>query len=533
MKFFRVSRIFCVALAFLLFTLPVLAELRLPALFSDGMVVQRDMSIPVWGWATPGEEVEVEVDGQVVRGHADKEGRWNVRLPAQSATAIPQSIIVTASDETRVINNVLVGEVWVCSGQSNMRWPLHRIYDPDLEAAVARFPAIRYISVPTLGTQELQEDFEGSWVAASPSTVGNFSAVAFLFGRWLHEITDVPVGLIHNSWGGSSAEAWVRRDVLEADGRFADYLDKWRETEATFDAEAEQRKWEEAMEAWRVKSARLKAEGKAEPPRPRAPGNPLGNQHRPGNLYAGMLNPLIGYGIRGVIWYQGESNAGRAWHYRALFPLMIEHWRAEWGQGDFPFYWVQLANFKAEQPDPGESDWAELREAQTLALQLPHTGQAVIYDLGEARDIHPRDKQNVARRLARIALARDYDMNVVHRSPTFRDMEIRGNKLIVRFSDTGDGLYSFDVVNPLGFAVAGADRQWHWAEASITEPDTVEVSSVHVPEPVAVRYAWADNPVATLRNLEGLPVVPFRSDDWPITTQPKETEDSPVRPTGE
>ena len=238
-------------------------------------------------------------------------------------------------------------------------------------------------------------------------------------------------------------------------------------------------------------------------------------QHRPGNLWAGVLNPIIGYGIRGTIWYQGESNVTRAPKYHELFSLLIAQWRQAWGQGDFPFYWVQLADYQAEATVPGNSKWAELREAQSKTLALPNTGQAVIYDIGEGRDIHPRNKQTVAKRLARIALARDYKLNIPYLSPSFNSIQISNEQITIHFKNVGSSLYTFDVNEAKGFAIAGEDQIWHIAKASLQGKDKVIVSSPKVTNPVAVRYAWANNPVANLYSREGLPVDPFRSDNWP------------------
>jgi sialate O-acetylesterase len=298
---------------------------------------------------------------------------------------------------------------------------------------------------------------------------------------------------------------------LEKDGRFADYITQWENTEKTFD-------YEKAVADWKTKAEEAKKAGK---PAPRAPSNVLAGQHRPGNLWAGVLNPIIGYGIRGTIWYQGESNAARAYQYDDLFGLMITEWRKAWGQGDFPFYWVQLADYRDEVDAPGESPWAELREAQTNTLALPNTGQAVIYDVGEGRDIHPRNKQTVAKRLARLALAQDYGWDIDHLSPGFQSMEIQGNKAILTFENVGSTLYTFDTKVAEGFAIAGADKVWHPATGKVIGKDKVEVTSEAVAEPVAVRYAWAENPVANLTSREGLPVDPFRTDDWPLSTQPE------------
>ncbi len=487
------------------------AELRLPAIVGDQMVLQRDLELPIWGWATAGQAVTVQIAGQQLTGTADEKGRWEVKLAPLATSSHPLRMTITAGAERRVLTNILVGEVWVCSGQSNMQWPVNSAYDPDLEKLTANHPEIRLITVPQVGTQEIQDDFAGQWEVCTPESVGDFSAVGYFFGRQLHETLGVPIGLIDNAWGGSAAEAWVRRDVLEKDGRFADYIAEWERIETTFDYQAEMEKWKAAVE-------KAKAEGK---PAPRAPRDQLGGQHRPGNLYAGVLHPTIGYGIRGAIWYQGESNSARAAKYADLFPLMIQHWRDEWGQGDFPFYWVQLADFKAETATPGDSDWAELRESQTKTLALPNTGQAVIYDLGEGRDIHPRDKQNVAKRLARLALAKDYGHAIPHLSPTYQSMAKGEGKITLSFENVGSTLYAFDDAAPKGFAIAGEDRQWHWAQAKLVGRDKVEVWSDAVADPVAVRYAWSDNPVATLRSRENLPVVPFRTDDWPMITAPQ------------
>ncbi|MCB1236187.1 MAG: sialate O-acetylesterase [Verrucomicrobiae bacterium] len=518
------------ALAVFAFTTgTVRAGLKLPAIVGDNMVLQRDLELPIWGWANPGAMVSVEIAGQNLAGAADENGRWEVKLKPLSISDHALRMTIRAGDETRVLTNILVGEVWLCSGQSNMQWPLGSAYDADLEIATANFPNMRLITVPQTGTQELQDDFDGRWEPVTPETAPDFTAVGYLFGRQLHQTLGVPVGLIDNAWGGSAAEAWVRRDVLEQDGRFNDYLEEWKRTEATYDHDATLAKWKTAMEAWKKNADKLKAEGKPAPNPPRQPQNPLTGQHRPGNLFAGVLHPVLGYGIRGAIWYQGETNAPRGWNYRDLFPKMIGHWREEWGQGDFPFYWVQLADFKAENPEPGDSDWAELRESQTLTQDLiPNGGQAVIYDIGEGRDIHPRDKQNVARRLARLALAKDYGMAIPADSPRFEKLEIAGNKAVLTFRDVGSQLYAFDETEPKGFAIAGEDRKWVWATAKIVGRDKVEVSSDAVPAPVAVRYAWADNPVATLESREGLPVTPFRTDDWPLITGPQPEAAAPA-----
>ncbi len=490
---------------------PVSAELKMASIFGDHMVLQRDEEVRVWGWSEPGAEVTVEIAGQKAAGSAAEDGRWEVRLAPLETNAAGLEMTVASGDQSLTFSDVLVGEVWLCSGQSNMQWPVAAAYDPDLEAMTADYPGIRLITVPQVGTQEPQIDFKGQWEVCTPESVAQFSAVGYFFGRQLHRTLGVPVGLIDNAWGGSAAEAWVKRDVLEADPAYADYIAEWEKIEETFD-------YEKALAAWEEKARQAREAGRRPPRRPR---NELAGQHRPGNLYAGVLHPLIGYSLRGVIWYQGESNSRRAWNYRDLFPLMIRHWREEWDQGDFPFYWVQLADFREETEGMPPSDWAVLREAQTHTLALPNTGQAVIYDIGEGRDIHPRNKQDVAKRLARIALARDYGYDeLVHLSPSFDAMEVQGDKAILTFKNVGkSGLYTFDVTEAKGFHIAGQDREWHRAEGEVVGENKVRVWSDEEEAPVAVRYAWADNPVANLGNREGLPVVPFRTDDWPVATQ--------------
>ena len=297
-------------------------------------------------------------------------------------------------------------------------------------------------------------------------------------------------------------------------------MEQWKKTEADYDHEKTVAVFDQRLEKWKAAAAAARKVGKPMPRRPRNPRNPMTGQHRPGNLYNGVLKPTIGYGIRGAIWYQGESNSGRAKAYRDVFPLMIQNWRDEWGQGDFPFYWVQLADFRDENPEPAD-DWAELREAQTMTMdRLKNTGEAVIIDIGEGRDIHPRDKQNVAKRLARWALAKDYGLKIPCQSPRFKSMEIKGNKAILTFDHVGIGLYSFDVRDPKGFAICGKDREFVWASARIVGKNQVEVWAEGV-TPTQVRYAWAVNPVCTLMSREGLPATPFRTDDFPMVTEGK------------
>jgi sialate O-acetylesterase len=478
-----------VILAVLVCTQPLNAEVKLPNIFTDHAVLQRDMPVPVWGSADPAEEVAVVIGGQTHKATADDSGKWRVTLEPLKIGE-PLKLVVEGKNSRVERNDILVGEVWLCSGQSNMEWPVSAASNADLEIPTANRPNIRLVRVKNPGSQTTLEDFEGGWQVCTPQAVAGFSAVGYFFGRELQDHLDMPIGLIDNSWGGSACEAWIRRDRLEGNPLYETQLANWDKIAAEYE--------------------------KTKDPKQR---DQLAGNHRPANLYHARLGPVLGYGIRGAIWYQGESNAGRAYQYREMFPLMIQSWREDWKQGDFPFYWVQLADFLAEKPEPTESAWAELREAQTMTLdRLSNTGQAVIIDTGEANDIHPRNKLEVARRLARWALAHDYGRNIVHQSPRYESHKVEGDTVVVTFKDVGGGLRAHDTSQIKGFAIAGTDRRWTWAEAKIVAPNQVAARSYDVPNPAAVRYAWADNPVCNLYNAAGLPVTPFRSDDWPGVT---------------
>ena len=500
------------------------AEVSLPAIFGSNMVLQRNQENPVWGWAKKGEKVTVSISGQSHETSAAEDGSWRVTLSPMKATGKPLTMSIKGDNERR-FENILVGEVWLCSGQSNMGMSVNRADDADLEIMSARHPGLRIISIPPLGSQEPQKNFKGQWETLTPENAGNFSAVGYFFGRQVHRSLDVPVGLIDNAWGGSACEAWIRRDLLDKSPAAQPYMKLWRKTEEEYDPAAGLAQYEQRLAKWKERAKKLRAEKKAAPKPPRKPRNPLTGQHRPSNLYNGVLKPIIGYGIRGAIWYQGESNSSRAKAYRTIFPLMIKNWRDDWAQGDFSFYWAQLADFRAENPDPEDDSWPELREAQTLTLdKLANVGQAVIIDVGEGRDIHPRNKQVVARRLARLALAKDYGMKIPHESPRFKSLEIQGERAIVSFKSISGALYSFDATDPRGFAICGEDKKFVWAKARIKGKNQVEVWAEGIKNPIAVRYAWANNPDCTLYGRDGaitLPVTPFRTDDFPMVTEGK------------
>ena len=477
------------------------AHTGVPQCFTSNMVLQRNQANRVFGWGDAGDNITVQIAKQTKKTKVNDDGRWEVSLDPMQAGG-PHRLTISGHNKLE-FDNVMIGEVWICSGQSNMAWPVSRANDPDLEAMTANFPNIRLLSVPQVGTDEPQDDFDGEWKVCTPQTVSDFSAVGYFFGRQLHLTLDVPIGLIDNAWGGSACEAWINRETFAKDGRFDKLNEHWKQIEAN------------AAEDDAENSAQLRRQLR-------------GNQ-RPANIYNGVLHPTIGYGIRGAIWYQGESNASRAHQYRDLFPFMIQTWRDEWQQGDFPFYWVQLADFMQEKPEPADSDWAELREAQTMTMsKLPNTGEAVIIDIGEANDIHPTNKQDVAKRLARWALARDYGFDgLAYRSPTYKSMEQADGHIVVTLDHVGSGLDTLDVNEVRGFSIAGEDQKFHNAKAEIIGKGRgrtqVKVWSDTVKLPVAVRYAWADNPVCNLRSFDGLPATPFRTDSWPGGTVGRRT----------
>jgi len=633
---------------------PANAEVKLPRIFSSNMVLQKGIEIPVWGWADKGEQITVTFNNKSVRTKTDTNGKWMVKLPVQEYGG-PHKLIVKAKN-TIELENILIGEVWVCSGQSNMEWRVLQSVNGEKEVAEASFPKIRLFTVPKAVAQSPQSDISsGEWVECTPETVGNFSAVGYFFGRDIFKDLNVPVGLIHTSWGGTVAETWSSAETISKDPDLKRKLAELQQMDMSkYQAEklAEVKKllggeipdkdmgmdngqpvwsaidfndnswktiktpmyWEQQGYididgiGWYRKEIQLTEQqtnanatlhlgkiddsditfmngitiGKTDglydkdrvytiPKELLKPGKNMivvrvddtggnggmwgdpenqflavgsekvkisgdwkfriskatvsavniGPNSYPTLLFNGMINPILPYGIKGAIWYQGESNAGRAKQYQRIFPEMITDWRKHWNQGDFPFLYVSLANFTPPAENPGESDWAELRESQTKTLSLPNTGMALAIDIGEANDIHPKNKQDVGKRLALNALKVAYNKDIVYSGPMYKSVEFKDGKAFITFSETGSGLKAKDKYGYIkGFTIAGTDKKFQWAKAEIVDNKTVIVYSEKIKDPESVRYGWANNPDdVNLYNIEGLPANPFRTDDWPGITK--------------
>jgi sialate O-acetylesterase len=479
------------------------AEVKLNGLFSDGAVLQQGIAVPVWGTASEGEQVTVKFQDQTVTATA-KDGRWMVRLkPLKPGGPFTLSVTGEAKGSPVVVSNVLVGEVWLCSGQSNMAFALARATNADEAISSAKDPQLRLYTVPRAATDQPLSDAPGAWVESSPDTAAKFSAVAWFFGRDLRRALKVPVGLIHSSVGGTPAEAWTSRAALEADPELKQILERHAQSVSNYDPTTAAAKQKEATAEYKKAAAKAKAAGERPPRAPRAGQDPRRAQGRPCGLYNGMIAPLEPYALAGAIWYQGEANAGRAAEYRKLFPAMIQDWRRAWGQGDFPFLFVQIA--------PHERMTPEVREAQLLTWQkVPHTGMAVITDVGNATDIHPTQKEQVGDRLALAARAVAYHEKITYSGPVYEAIKLKGSSAVISFTHTGGGLMAKGG-QLKGFTIAGADGQFVPAKAEI-EGKNVVVSSPSVEKPVAVRYGWASTPDVNLFNKEGLPATPFRTD---------------------
>jgi sialate O-acetylesterase len=498
----------------------VRADVKLPAVISDNMALQQGQPVPIWGWADAGEDVSVTFAGQTKTAKAGEDKKWSVTLDALKVGE-PAELTVKGKN-TIVVMNVIVGEVWVCSGQSNMEFGINNANNAKDEIANAKFPKIRLFTVKKKVSDVPVYDCEGKWTECSPETINGFTAVGYFFGRKLHQELNVPVGLIHTSWGGTPIEAWMSPEALGKDADFKPILERYAQAKAQDTPEnwtLKMDKHKAEMEKWKLIAAKAKAEGQ---PAPRAPRQPqhIPNSNSPSALYNAMIVPILPYAIAGSTWYQGEANAGRAYQYRKLLPGLIADWRTAFACMNSSFMVVQLANFMDRKPEPSESAWAELREAQTMAaLNVPKTGIGLAIDIGDAKDIHPKNKQDVGARLALQALKISYGKNIPFSGPLYDSFKSDGSKAVVNFKYAFGGLKAKDG-ELKGFAVAGEDKKFVWATAKI-EGDTVVVSSDKVARIAAVRYAWADNPEANLYNGSDLPAVPFRSDSWPGITEGK------------
>ena len=467
------------------------AEVKLPSVLGNSMILQRDMPVPVWGWAEPDETVTVSLGSQTKSTVADESGRWQVKLDALDANSQGQTLTISGSN-TIALQDVLVGEVWICSGQSNMEWALGGALNSAQEVAAANHPQIRLFNVPGHTTAAApQDNCPGNWQVCEPNSARGFSAVGYFFGRRLHDELDVPIGLVGSNWGGTRIEPWTSLAGFQSVPQLKALADEVSARQA------------------KSKEGEVPTEGVT-----------------PSAIFNAMIHPLAPFAMRGAIWYQGESNGGEGESYFHKTQALVNGWR-ELFNPELAFYWVQLANFQQPNDDPAGGDgWAKIRDAQRQALSIPHTGMAVIIDVGEANDIHPRNKQDVGWRLAQYALHQSYGKTeLVPCGPLYRSSKIEGNSIRITFDHVGGGLIvglkeGLEPTKEIKdgqlqrFAIAGADKNWHWAESTI-DGDTVVVKSPAVPEPLAVRYAYSMNPVgANLYNKEGFPASPFRTDDW-------------------
>jgi len=434
------------------------ADVKLPRVIWDNMVLQREAPIKIWGWAEPGEKVTVTLGKGKEKTEADKDGNWMVKLPRMKAGG-PYEMTV-AGKNTITVKDILVGEVWVCSGQSNMQWGVNGAMDPEKEIPAANYPKLRLFLVPNVQSAEPAKDVNASWVACTPATVPGFSAVAYFFGREIQKELDVPVGMIAAAWGGSRIEPWTTAEGVKAVTELGD----------------------------------------------------KGNKEKNGEMYNGMVAPLVPLAIRGALWYQGESNMDEGMLYCHRMHALIKGWRKAWGQGDFPFGFVQLAphNYGGD-----GTRLAAIWEAQTEALKIQNTGMAVINDIGNVGDIHPKNKQEVGRRLALWAMAKVYEKKgVVYSGPLYRSMDVKKGTIRVRFNHWGGGLVSRDGKPLTWFTIAGEDKKFVPAKAEVEGKSIVVVSSDEVKEPVAVRFGWDQTAEPNLMNKEGLPASAFRTDKW-------------------
>lgn len=445
---------------------PAIAEVKTHGLFTDNMVLQRDRKVSVWGTSDKPDPVTVKFADQSVTA-TPKEGKWKVELAPLKASAAPKDLVVTQGDQTLTKKNVVVGDVWLCGGQSNMQWEVHQSAGAEEAIAAGKNPNIRLYTVSREGAPAPRSEVNGSgWAEATPDTVKTFSAVGYYFGRDLQKAVDVPIGLISSNIGGTTAERWMSKEAIDGNPEIKDMT-------------------------------------------------PTQGRN---DLYNAMIAPLAPFGVKGAIWYQGESNADRPYNYRHVLAAMIKSWRDTFGQGDLPFFIVELAPFTPIVKGPIDQEWATVRESmQWIANKVPNVDTVSIVDVGDEADIHPQKKQPVGARLAIAARAMAYGEKITPAGPEFSDASFKDGKAVIRFKNVGGGLKAKDG-ELKGFTIAGEDKKFYNANAKIVG-DTVEVTCDKVPKPAAVRFGWANYPVVNLWNKDGLPASTFRTDDWPVLKQ--------------
>lgn len=515
----------CPCIFLIFFSMSILAsslaaDIRLPSVIGSHMVLQQAMPINIWGWAEPGEKISVVLGSQVADTVVDENGRWQTVLPALDARETPFKLTIKGTRSKKVeMEDILVGEVWICSGQSNMEWEMRRIHSPGPEIRRADFPQIRLFHVSRNVSVDPLDDVEAEWKVCSPRTIRDFSAVAYYFGLEIHERLDVPVGLISTRWGGTRIEPWTPAAGFQSVPELQDILMEMKSEDQEYRAElkenlSEQKDWLDSVE-------KALSEGENIPPQPEVPNHPRDFQQAPTSLYNAMIRPLIPFGIRGAIWYQGESNRNDGPVYAKKMEALINGWRTVWGLGDFPFYYVQLAPYNyGYLLDDQESDTLDyyrlplIWEAQLQALQIPNTGMAVTTDITNLYDIHPKNKKDVGYRLSLWALAKTYGLeDLVCSGPLYRSMSIEGNKIRIEFDHVGSGLISLDDQPLSWFEISGQEKIFVKARAEISG-DSVLVWSDKISNPDAVRFGWYQLAIPNLGNKEGLPASPFRTDRW-------------------
>jgi sialate O-acetylesterase len=497
------------------------AELKLPSFFSDNMVLQRDKAVSIWGWTDPNTKVALSFHGKSANTTSNESGRWQVELPAMSANAKGQSLVIESGGERIEIKNVLIGEVWFAGGQSNMAFILKRSLEAEADIAAANYPGIRMFLAANTAASTPQTDIRGSWHVCTPETADAFSAVAYFFAKRIYEETGIPVGVIKSCWGGKRAETYTSREALLSNEHGKKMIADLDQLASEYNAEKKNAAYEKALAQWKksrdtvreFNKGKEKTTRKKFPRQPKKPKPVYENERNPTVLYNGMIHPFVGYSMRGAIWYQGEANAKPelAELYLDMFSLMINDWRSRWND-EFDFYFVQLANFQKPTTKPGaESNWATVQDHQRRTLALAGTGMATINDVGAANDIHPKDKKTVGNRLALWALNRHHDKDIVVSGPLYKSHSVDGNQVKIEFDHVGGGLKSRDDKPLKRFEISNDGKTWHWATAKI-DGDSIVVECSDVSKPVAARYAWTANPEgANLINEEGLPASIFQT----------------------